>query len=169
MFATNFIARFGNASLTLLRGCCFFLAALLIVGCGRNSVPTEIRGTVTMDGKPVYPGVVMFKADTGSGLTANLSNKGEFRMFNVKEGNKYAVAVEPIKLAGLSKRASVRKQSEQSEQADGEPPRREATVPDEFKNASIDIPKKYHSFETSGLVIDCTSGIPTAPVELKLD
>ncbi len=140
----------------------------LATGCGVRSVPTEVRGMVEFQGKPVFPAVIMLKDSRGNGLTDNLDGNGEFRVFGVS-ATKYSVVIEPIQLDGLSKIPQIPPAGKKGADGAEEPLRREDTVPDKFKNANIDIPKKYLSFETSGLEIDCSNGIPAEPVKLKLD
>ena len=140
---------------------------LISMGCGLGSqTPTVLEGRLESNGKPVFPAVVMLKADSSSGLSGSTDNLGVFRIYNVERKN-YQVAVEPIRLAGIS---SAEREASKEPRLDPDGfPIREETIPPEFQNANIDFPQKFFTFTTSGLTIDCTAGIPTEPIVLKLD
>ncbi len=150
----------------------FFMLILgvLTVGIGCNEpAPGKLTGVVSMNGDPVFPGVVMLRSTSGKGLSANLSNEGKFTAFGVEAGEKYSVAIETIKLAGVSRVAKPSSNSNANSESGSVPLRREDTIPEKFQNANIDIPRKFSSFDTSGLIIDCTDGLPVDPVVLHLE
>jgi len=143
------------------------LCLLMSLGCGLGSqTPTVLEGRLESKGKAVYPAVVMLKDDSNSGLSGSTDYQGVFRIYNVERKN-YQVAVEPIRLAGIS--AAEREASKEPRLDPDGYPIREDTIPPEFQNANIDFPEKYFTFTTSGLTIDCTAGIPTEPIVFKLD
>jgi hypothetical protein len=112
----------------------------------------------------------MLKSGSGKSFTANVKNSnGEFTIFGIESGVKYEVAIEPIQLAGISQaeRAAASKAAETAA-AEGRELRREETIPSQFQNANIDFPKKYRSFETSGLTVDCSIGVPNEPIVFDL-
>ena len=147
-----------------------FLGLVLVLftsGCNEPA-PGKLTGVVLMKGKPVFPGVVMLRSGSGKGLSASLSNEGKFTAFGAEAGEQYSVAIEPIKLAGVSRAARAKGSSGSDSSGTEAPRRREDTVPEKFQQANIDIPKKYASFESSGLTIDCRDGLPAEPVVLDL-
>ncbi|QEG24405.1 hypothetical protein [Mariniblastus fucicola] len=152
----------GVAMIGLLLGVsCFTLA--LCSGC-KEPLPEKVTGSVTYKGKPVFPAKVMLKPASGNGLSANLTNDGQFTVHGIEPGKTYDVAIEGIKLKGIAN-AKPSKTGSGSEQ----PKRREDKVPEKFQQANIAFPKKYASFDTSGLTIDCSNGLPNSPVVLELN
>ena len=139
----------------------------LLIGCDKQPESSEVVGSVVFGGRPVYPAVVMFKGDNGKSYTAKLTAKGEFRVFEVEKG-KYQIAIETIKLGNSGAKPSTADAASAVKDESGFP-NRELTVPSQYKNANVRIPKKYNSFDTSGLEIDCSEAYPLAPVELKLE
>lgn len=145
------------------------VAILLAVGCqNQRGSTTVLEGRLESKGKAVFPAVVMLQdsASSSGGLTGNTNNEGVFKIYNVERKN-YRVAVEPIRLSGITQ-AEREAPAEPRLDPDGYPIREE-TVPAAFQSAYIDFPEKYFRFETSGLTIDCSQGIPSEPVTLKLD
>jgi hypothetical protein len=140
-------------------------------GCEmRKPVPKSISGRIEQNGKPVYPVVLMLQDENGKSLTANVKNQnGEFSIFGVELGSRYAVAIEPIQLSGISQadRAEAERRAEQAK-AEGRELRREDTLPSQFQNANIDFPKRYTSFADSGLTVDCSTSIPSEPIVFDL-
>lgn len=148
-----------------------FCLTLVCQGCSSGgSPPSSVKGRIECSGKPVFPVVLMLKSGSGKSFTANVKNSnGEFTIFGIESGVKYEVAIEPIQLAGISQaeRAAASKAAETAA-AEGRELRREETIPSQFQNANIDFPKKYRSFETSGLTVDCSIGVPNEPIVFDL-
>jgi hypothetical protein len=128
----------------------FLLAAFL--GCSGQPSNCLVSGSVEWEGKPVYPGSVVFRDDAGESYIGNLTSEGKFSTVVGPAGN-YRVAIQVHQLSGLS-RLPPPKTSQKEE--DSEPPRREDKIPDQFRNANIDIPAKYRQVETSELVFEIT-------------
>lgn len=140
------------------------LVSILLLGCNSQPSGSEVTGSVSFKGKPVYPAVVMLKGASGKSYTAKLTEEGGFRVFGV-EPDKYQVAIETIK---LGTKPAPRSDASAAAKDESGFPTRELTPPDQYKNANINIPKKYNSFDTSELEIDCSDGYPESPVELVL-
>ena len=115
------------------------IGVVLFFGCAKKG--SEVKGYVLYNGRPVYPGSVIFIPETGKTLSANLNDKGEFILHGVKQ-KKYKVAIQTQKLGGIK-----------LEEAQTPGLRREDAVPDKFKNLNADIPAKYGSAKTSGLEV----------------
>lgn len=141
------------------------------VGCKPSGPPdTVIKGKIQQNGKPVFPVVLLLQGESGNSYSANVKNQnGEFAIFGIEPGVKYAVAIEPIKLAGISQadRATAAAAAEKAA-AEGRELRREETIPSQFQSANIDFPVNYQKFETSGLNVDCTNGVPSEPIVFDL-
>lgn len=89
-------------TLRRLRQFCFgaSIASLLLVGCssGKKDVgPTgDVSGTVTMDGKPLTTGTVVFtNYETGSTGAGTLDDAGKFTLKNPLAVGKYKISFEP--------------------------------------------------------------------------
>jgi len=128
------------------------VVATLLVGCGEEP-KFQAGGKVIFDKRPVYPATLMFKDSEGKILPVNTANDGSFQLFDVRK-SKYQVAVQTPKLAGVGGNKVL--QGDQSPEAEG---RREATVPDKFKEANTQIPAKYADFATSDLVFDFSENV----------
>ena len=137
---------------------CFLLSLSIFVGCGETSSTGEVVGSVSYKGKAVFPGKILLRSQSGKGLSANLNGDGEFKVFGIEQGENYSVAVEAIKLSGIGSRK--RNPAMTQDDSSDAPLRREDTVPEKFRQANINFPRKYSSFETSGLSIDCSNEIP---------
>lgn len=145
------------------------VAVVLLAGCGgQGGGGVELQGKVVFNGKGVYPGTIIMRDGEGQTISSNLTATGEFTLRGVKETS-YTAAIQTQKLGGLSGRAAAQAAQRASEAEAGAPKRREDTIPDKFKNANVDIPEKYESFEDSGLSYDFSSGVPDTPLEINLD
>ncbi len=139
----------------------------LLIGCDNRPESSEVVGSVVFRGRPVYPAVIMLKGNNGKSYTAKLTAKGEFRVFEVEKG-KYQIAIETIKLGNSGAKISTANADSAPKDESGFP-NREMMAPPQYRNANVRIPRKYNSFDTSGLEIDCSETYPLAPVELKLE
>jgi hypothetical protein len=111
------------ASATALLGA----AVLLAAGCGSAEKPFDVSGKVTFKGAPVTEGSVQFIEDrTGRGAEVDLRPDGTYRarLF----AGEYKVVVTPPYLVDES-----------------------SGMPNPYYKKVKNIPKKYHSTETSGL------------------
>src|SRR5438128_674443 len=75
------------------------VAILAVVGCGKNTV--EVRGTVTVDGTPIFEGMISFEPIDGQGTTTGgIIKDGNYELV----GNAEAVPGQKIvRIVGLRK------------------------------------------------------------------
>jgi len=131
----------------------FLLAGFLLAvfsGCNGQPANCLVQGRIEWDGKPVYPGTVIFKSETGESFLGNLTSEGSFSMLIGPAGT-YHCGIQVHELSGLSRLPPPKKPQSEGE---SEPARREDKIPDQFKSANIDIPAKYRKAETSELVFE---------------
>ena len=136
----------------------FVLALVALAGCSETKPSASIQGEVIYNGKPVFPGTILLKPDEGRVVSANLTADGKFIVSGIAS-TKYRVAIQTQKLANVGGRSAAPK---------GEVRRREDTVPDKFKNANVDIPGNYRSFDSSPLQWDFSSEIPSDSMVIDL-
>lgn len=131
------------------------LAGVLLAvlsGCNGQPASCLVKGTIEWNGKPVYPGTVIFKSKTGESFLGNLDAEGRFSIVTGPTGE-YFCGIQVHELSGLSRLPPPRNPPSEGS---SEPARREDKIPDQFKTANIDIPAKYRNAETSGLVFEIT-------------
>lgn len=134
------------------------LASAVAAGCGSGRPTTvPIRGSVTLDGKPVAQAMVLFVPATGGVPARGVTGEdGGFTLTTFTEGDgalagKHRVAVSKMKVTGIEATA------------DGMVP---ANVSGEMRTIWV-TPQKYSDVETSGLEVDV--GPAMAPVALALE
>jgi hypothetical protein len=144
------------------------LAAALLAGCGPGLPETsEIRGRVTIDGRPVTAGRVVFlAADDSNSAAADLAADGTYIALAAPAGDvKVAVQVQHARLAP----------------ARGAPPPAPADgggdsaghVPAEYAGGMkpnplyVPVPARYESTETSGLTASVRPRRHTHDIELS--
>lgn len=115
--------------LSILLACC---------GCskGDQPVPVAVSGDVSFEGKPVTQGVVLFMSDQGFGASAEIDSQGHYVI-----RSQYGKGIP----AGTY-RISVTPPPEAVHESDI--PARSSS-----REMSLEIPKKYRDFSTSGLEI----------------
>lgn len=134
-----------------------------LVGCGEEQT-FQTTGKLEYQNKAVFPATFLLRDEKGEQISANVDDAGKFVLNGVKPA-KYTGAVQVQELSNVGRPTD--NQAAEAEKEDGEK-RREANVPAKFKNAFVEIPEKFKSFETSGLSFDLTTGVPTElTVELK--
>ena len=118
---------------------CVVLLAAGAVGCRGSAVPMgTVSGTVTLKGKPLTEGIVVFhNVEMGSGATAELDASGRYTMKAALRVGQYRVAIQPPLGAGPM-----------------------APIP------QSDIPPAYQDFETSGLTAVVNTGHNVIDFEL---
>lgn len=127
-----------------------FLSALLLAthaGCSPSHQleTAEVHGTVTLDGRPVTAGGVMFLPDRGRGATAKISSDGTYRLTTYVDGDgaivgKHQVSILPPYAAGETDLPSAPAQS---------------------------IPARYHNGGSSRIEVEVQAGQVNV-VDLKL-
>ncbi|QDV73885.1 hypothetical protein [Botrimarina mediterranea] len=129
-------------------------ALLVSVGAGCNQGPfnADVKGTVTLDGKPVPPGVVIFSAAGGGRNSSRGRIESDGKYFLVTRHNRgidagdYRVAVQVYEK--------------------GDPP-----GPGERAPANLPplVPEKYLSVDTSGLEYTVEPGSNTIDIAMTSD
>ncbi len=119
-----------------------------LVGCSRSDLGSEVSGQVTLDGKPIGPGVVVFAPADGKSnpATGAIGLDGWYSMKTSR-----AVGLKPGK---YSLSVSAREVPAHLEPGERPPPGRLLT------------PEKYESTTTSGLEFEVTSGNNTIDIPL---
>jgi hypothetical protein len=136
-----------NRSVFVLAHAVAIVAAALL-GCGGSDLGAEVSGTVTLDGKPVGPGVIVFASKGAARNPAEgaIQPDGSYFLKTSRDvgllPDSYAVAVSVF---------------EDPEVAAGE----RSTVP-----SKLVTPEKYASHETSGLEYEVRPGGNTIDIEL---
>ena len=121
-----------------------------IVGCAKSSLESEVRGTVTLDGRSIGPGMIVFSpVEPGKPATGSIAQDGGYdlktsREFGLAPG-KYRVAV------------SLREMPANFDPAARLPP------------GKLLIPEKYEESSTSGLEFDVAPGSNTIDIPLVSD
>jgi len=145
------------AVLTILAGC-----GLLTAGCGDSAPPKEAQaeasGTVTFDGSPITldSAVVFYCKDKGATAAGKVDSLGKYQLVaaNPEIGipaGRYQVKISPPTppAAEVSPNSDDYKKMMMSPASQAQKPTVEGTK---------DIPAKFHSFETSELVLELKPG-----------
>jgi hypothetical protein len=117
-------------------------------GCSRSSQESQVSGSVSLDGKQIGPGIIVF-APEGSGTPAigPIDDDGDYSVSTSHEvglsAGKYKVGV------------SIREVPANVKRGDRLPP------------GKLLIPEKYEDSATSGLEYDVAPGSNTIDIELK--
>lgn len=119
-----------------------------IAGCQGGSMESEVSGTVTLDGKGIGPGLIVFApaAKGGKPATGSIEADGSYSLNTSRElglaaGN-YLVAI------------SIRQMPQNVKRGDRPPPGKPL------------IPEKYEDQNTSGLKFDVAPGSNTINIKL---
>jgi hypothetical protein len=132
----------GVSTALLLTASFVFLSA----GCSRNSLESSVIGKVTLDGKPIGPGTVVFSSGAKNPAIGAIDVGGNYSLKTSRtEGlaaGRYRVAV------------SVREVPPNSNPSDRLPP------------GKLLHPEKYEAVETSGLEFDVVTGSNTIDLPL---
>jgi hypothetical protein len=148
----------------------FVCLCLSQAGCGpKRKTELTVKGRIEHKGKPVYPVAILIQDDSGKGNSANVGNPEGAFLIAVENGKKYKVAIEPIESRTVTKaeQAEVAKRAAKAKE-EGRELRREDTIGAASLSSNSDFPDKYLNFDTSGLIIDCTNGVPGEPIVLEL-
>lgn len=120
----------------------------LALGCHRSSQESQVSGNVSLDGKQIGPGIIVF-APVGKGTPAigPVDHDGSYSMSTSHEvglsAGKYKVGV------------SIREVPTNVKRGDRQPP------------GKLLIPEKYEDSATSGLEFDVAPGTNTIDIGLK--
>jgi hypothetical protein len=117
----------------------FLLAAIVFgaTGCNRGPPIAEVSGKVSFEGQPVTEGVINFASESGFGIQSQLGADGRYRLHShhgkgIPLGT-YKVSISPPPFDPVPADLS-------------QPPPRQPEYPN--------IPQRYRSFQTSGLVAE---------------
>jgi hypothetical protein len=99
---------FANAALRIQRhqmACFFFVATLVISGCGQKSDLRGVRGKVTIDAQPIESGTIEFTPIDGTkgGLAGSNITNGMYevaQLHGVRSGGTYRVMIVAMKKTG---------------------------------------------------------------------
>jgi len=131
-------------------GACLAVLALTAASCGRPSWAT-VSGKVTVDGKPVTVGTVLFVGPNNQIATGTLNAEGRYVASRVPMGT-VKVAVQTLQPNQVKAAANRPKDA---------PP-----LPNRLTNL-IPVPQKYTDPETSGLTCDVKEKQQEYNIDLK--
>lgn len=126
------------------------LLLMLSVGCGKTRTLAELTGKVTYNGQPLQFGVVMIQAEGGQPATGDIQPDGTFEMTTRGEGTGVPVGECKVRILCFH----------------GQNPEVLAQNSAAPLGKSL-IPKRYNSFNTSGITVEIQSGA-NEPLNLKL-
>jgi hypothetical protein len=117
-------------------------------GCGGSSQESQVSGNVSLDGKQIGPGIIVFApVENGTPAIGPIEHDGSYRMSTSHEvglsAGKYKVGI------------SIREVPKNVKRGDRLPP------------GKLLIPQKYEDSTTSGLEYDVVPGSNTIDIELK--
>jgi hypothetical protein len=117
-------------------------------GCRGGSMESDVSGTVTLDGKKVGPGTVVFAPAQPGGkpATGSIESDGSY---NIKTSRATGLSAGAYRVA-----VSVREMPQNVKRGDRPPPGKSV------------IPEKYEDENTSGLQYDVAPGRNTINIEL---
>ena len=118
------------------------------LGCSGSSMESEVSGTVSLDGKKLGPGTIVFAplADGGKPATGSIESDGSYSM---KTSRASGLAAGTYQVA-----VSIREMPQNVKRGDRPP------------IGKLLIPEKYEDYRSSGLKYDVTGGSNTINVEL---
>lgn len=121
---------------------------LVHLGCRGTSMESEVSGTVTLDGKKLGPGTIVFApvADGGKPATGSIESDGSYSM---KTSRASGLAAGAYQVA-----VSIREMPQNVKRGDRPP------------LGKLLIPEKYEDYRSSGLKYDVAAGSNTINVEL---
>jgi hypothetical protein len=132
------------------------VALVMLTGCGSSDPKLQIEGRLEYKGQPVPRGTAIFGDRSGYQVTANLRSDGGFTLIDVRPGT-YQVAVQIPRHLLNHRQPPTAGQAPPS--AEGEPPRREESVPPGFV-LPIPIPEKFGSLASSGIEVTIAADSP---------
>lgn len=159
------------------------IALVPFTGCGRSGPPVQmVRGTVTLDGKPIEGVAVTFTPASGRGIQAFGTTQADgsyslsaFR--GAKPGSGTVVGVYRVtctKIIGGDTPAEVPPPPDEAPAAEHEAWRQEESKRQRTKPTPLEylIPKAYGDSQTSGLKVTIQKGLNSGPdfrFDLKSD
>jgi hypothetical protein len=132
------------------------LTLVVLTGCSPGDPKLLVEGRLEYKGQAVPRGTVILGDATGYQVTANLRSDGGFTLIDIRPGT-YQVAVQIPRHLLNHRQPPTSGQAPPS--AEGEPPRREESVPSGFV-LPIPIPEKFGSLATSGIEVTIAEDTP---------
>jgi hypothetical protein len=126
----------------------FAVLMILQLGCRGNSMESEVSGTVSLDGKKLGPGTIVFAPvnEGGKPATGSIEADGSYSMMTSRTSGLAAGAYQVA--------VSIREMPQNVKRGDRPP------------LGKLLIPEKYEDYRSSGLKYDVTPGSNTINVEL---
>ena len=121
---------------------------LILASCSGSSLESRVSGLVTLDGKPVGPGIVVFSpVNAGKPATGSVENDGDYSLNTSRESGlspgRYQVSL------------SIREVPQNIQRGDRPPP------------GKLLIPEKYELSTTSGLEFEVVPGRNSIDIKLS--
>lgn len=120
--------------------------AVVGAGCGPRVTMVPVRGRVTVDGKPLGAGSVMFQPQIGPAARGQIGPDGSFELGTDRPGDGVRAGPAAVRVTSVAAAAAV---------AGQEQPAGKST-----------IPMRYADFTTSGITVTVAPGME--PVEIEL-
>jgi hypothetical protein len=122
-------------------------AALVLAGCSRSGLESSVAGSVTLDGKPLGLGGVVFASSGGNPSSGTIGRDGSYTLKTANtpglNPGKYRVSVNAL------------------DTPNPPPGVRDSTPPKQL------VPEKYTSLDTSGLEYEVKPGSNTINIDLS--
>ncbi|MEX1224130.1 MAG: carboxypeptidase regulatory-like domain-containing protein [Pirellulales bacterium] len=80
------------------------LLALCLVGCSSSTRPelAPVRGTVTLDGQPLFPGRIVFIPAAGRASSARIDESGQFELVYLRDVKGAALGEHEVRITNGS-------------------------------------------------------------------
>jgi hypothetical protein len=133
---------------------CVFVAPLLLVGCGRSGLTLgKVGGQVTVDGKPVKEGVILFVPERGPGASGLIDN-GQYSLTTRTSGDGAVVGRHKVYFAPKPPAGDP---NTEVRECPAPPPPPTSDFP----------PAKYATPESSGLTVEVKPGTNVLDFDLE--
>jgi hypothetical protein len=138
---------------------CLTAVALMVslLGCSNKPALAKVTGTVTIDGKPLPQGTIIFETAGNRSATGKIVNGEILDVMTYVEGDGATVGLNKVAIVSTEE---VYGFSGVANPGEKEPPKAKMTVPSSL------VPKRYNDPNGSGLTADIKKGGNT--VEFKL-
>ena len=147
------------------------MAALLAAsatGCG-NSGLAKVSGRVTVGGRPVTSGTIMFYPATGPGAVGEIMPDGTYTLTTYRPGDGAAIGTHSVAIhaTSIGPGAMVEPKSIEDElRTPGQPASAKILVPGKV---TWIVPEKYSQPSTSPLTAEVKRGTNTIPLEIPAE
>jgi len=134
------------------------LFACVLAAAGCSKIGGDVSGTVTLNGKPLSSGVVVFHMDNGKSVSAAIASDGSYILQKPQKGNA-TISIETVQTPETNTNIA----SLAPGKPDPSNPANEKPAP---KAAKIMIPDKYKNDKTSGFSITIGGGPQTLDIAM---